>query len=72
MWVDCFESFHLTSSLFFKLKKNNFKLCLVSPELQGMNPEKTIIEWTKLITKRKIKFDAVCTKRVDLWIKNLK
>jgi hypothetical protein len=46
-----------------------FKLCLVSPELQGRNAEIEIPALVSLLSERNIKSDAVCTKRPDLWEK---
>ena len=44
-----------------------YKLCLVSPELQGQ-PEKLEV-YAKQIKDEKIEFDAVCTKEynVEKW-----
>ena len=39
VWVDCFNSFPLEESVYLKLKDMGYKLCFVSPELQG-KPEK--------------------------------
>lgn len=63
VWVDCFTSNMLSKEVYDYLH-NHFKICIVSPELQG-HP----LEW---IQDFKTSFegftiDAVCTKRVDLW-----
>ena len=35
IWVDCFERFPLNEESYLKLKEMGYKLCFVSPELQG-------------------------------------
>ncbi len=67
IWVDCFTHFPLNVNTAKKLKEANFKLCLVSPELQGRNAELEIPELQKLLKVENITPDAVCTKRPDLW-----
>lgn len=63
VWVDCFNYLPIDNQSFMQLKKY-FKICLVSPELQGH--ELSMIEKFKkqLIG---LEIDAVCTKRPDLW-----
>lgn len=63
VWVDCFNKFPLDNKTYRILKKD-FKLCLVSPELQGHSIDKINI-FKELI--KEMPFDAVCTKRFDLW-----
>ncbi|NQW57378.1 MAG: hypothetical protein HQ456_01580 [Polynucleobacter sp.] len=67
IWVDCFTHFPLSSEESKQLKQANFKLCLVSPELQGRNAESEIPALKELLSSRGITADAVCTKRPDLW-----
>ncbi|MDU5597919.1 MAG: hypothetical protein E6040_09520 [Lachnospiraceae bacterium] len=71
VWVDCFNSFPLEEDIYLKLKNMGYKLCFVSPELQGQ-PEK-IEEYAGNIKKRNINFDAICTKiyNIDGWKKQL-
>ena len=71
VWVDCFNSFPLEEDIYLKLKNMGYKLCFVSPELQGQ-PEK-IEEYAGNIKKRNINFDAICTKiyNIDGWMKQL-
>jgi len=60
VWVDCFNQFPLEKSDYDALRAMGYKLCLVSPELQGRDWE---IESYKAICKdRGILFDAICTK----------
>ena len=69
VWVDCFTQFPLSSGDAQRLKSAGFKLCLVSPELQGRVAETEIPALASLLRERKIEPDAVCTKRPDLWEK---
>jgi hypothetical protein len=67
VWVDCFTTFPLDHTLYNILKKAGFKLCLVSPELQGRNHD--IENYARIIKNEKIIFDAICTKlyNIDRW-----
>lgn len=67
VWVDCFSKFPLSGQDARRLKDADFKLCLVSPELQGRDAETEIPALAALLKKRQITPDAVCTKRPDLW-----
>ena len=70
VWVDCFTRFPLSHEDGQRLKKAGFKLCLVSPELQGRDAETEIPLLIRLLGDRGIQADAVCTKRPDLWEKS--
>tara|TARA_B110001450_G_scaffold123220_1_gene116079 strand:+ start:1973 stop:2551 length:579 start_codon:yes stop_codon:yes gene_type:complete len=63
VWVDCFTRFPLDKESYVQLKKH-FKICLVSPELQG-HPISMIEDFKKQI--KGFDIDAVCTKHPDLW-----
>lgn len=67
VWVDCFTQFPLSHDDAKRLQDAGFKLCLVSPELQGRNAETEIPMLVKLLADRNIVAEAVCTKRPDLW-----
>lgn len=67
VWVDCFSRFPLRMLDSQRLIEAGFKLCIVSPELQGRDPEREIPEMIELLTNEKIQIHAVCTKRSDLW-----
>lgn len=67
VWVDCFTKIPLTVSSVQKLGGAGFKLCVVSPELQGRSGGQEIPEYIKLIKKLNVRIDAVCTKHPDLW-----
>lgn len=63
LWIDCFNDLPLNQDNYKQLKQH-FKLCLVSPELQGYSTDR-IKEFKNQINGMEI--DAVCTKRPDLW-----
>lgn len=67
VWVDCFTRFPLDRKDYDRLKAAGFKLCLVSPELQGRSPEQQIPELRAWLHQLEMKMDAICTKRPDLW-----
>jgi hypothetical protein len=67
VWVDCFTRFALTGTDAACLIEAGFKLCLVSPELHGRDPEVEIPEMARLLRERQISVHAVCTKRPDIW-----
>ena len=63
VWVDCFTRMPFSAGSYAKLRPH-FKLCVVSPELQG-RPVAEIPEYAEQL--RPYPVDAVCTKRPDLW-----
>jgi hypothetical protein len=67
VWVDFFTRFPLSGQDARLLNQAGFKLCLVSPELQGHNANLEIPQLVSLLEERDIDPDAVCTKRLDLW-----
>jgi hypothetical protein len=62
-WVDCFHGEPLSAEI-VKLAQKDFKICLVSPELQGM-PLDRIQLFSELVPL----CDAICTKQPHLWQK---
>ncbi len=68
VWVDCFTKLPINSENFKLLKDNGFKLCLVSPELQGQDEK--IEVYKEFLEENSIYFDAICTKayNVNRWI----
>jgi hypothetical protein len=60
VWVDCFSKLPITQSSYQLLKENNFKFCLVSPELQGQNEKLEV--YKKYLKYEGVVFDAICTK----------
>jgi hypothetical protein len=67
VWVDCFTRFPLSEHDARSLKDAGFKLCLVSPELQGRDANVEIPHLVSLLKERNIAADAVCTKCPNLW-----
>ncbi len=67
VWIDCFTELTLTHEDYLRLKNAAFKLCIVSPELQGRNADVEIPKMIEILRERQILVDAVCTKRIDLW-----
>jgi hypothetical protein len=67
VWVDCFTHFPLKKEDAFRLKNAGFRLCLVSPELQGRDAETEIPSLRRLLEEHGIKADAVCTKYPEMW-----
>ncbi len=67
VWIDCFTRLSLDKKDYKRLKEANFKLCLVSPELQG-RPE-DIAAYKKQMADNDIVMDAICTKQynIELW-----
>ena len=62
-----FQKFPLDHKRFIDLKKNNFKVCLVSPELQSSN-KLHIRDLKNILKKEDIIPDAICTKYPEKWI----
>ncbi len=68
VWIDCFTHFPLTNEDARRLQVDGgFKLCFVSPELQGRTSLNGIKKYIEVIKSLGIKGDAVCTKHPDLW-----
>ena len=67
VWVDCFTRFPLSGSQCKKLQDAGLKLCLVSPELQGLAAEIHIPEWRQMLLRESLVAEAVCTKFPSLW-----
>ena len=65
VWVDCFTKMPLTEGA-YKALSQHFKICIVSPELQGKDVKEIMVYKAMLKT---FNIDAVCTKRTDLWLK---
>lgn len=66
VWVDCFTRFPLDGAQARRLQDAGFKLCLVSPELQGRSSIE-IAELRALLAREGIAAEAVCTKEPALW-----
>ncbi len=66
VWIDCFSKLPINIEIYKILKEAGFKLCLVSPELQGQ--QEKIHEYKQYIEKNNIKFDAICSKFYNQYI----
>ena len=64
IWMDCFTRMPLTPSTYRAIKNAGFKICAVSPELQGHSSE-FISSYVRDLKTYQI--DAVCTKHPDIW-----
>jgi len=64
VWIDCFTKNPLTLEIYNQLKKMNYKLCFVSPELQ-QQPEKIDI-YKKYFQENDIILDMICTKYYNI------
>ncbi len=60
IWLEIFKKVKLKKHELQHIKKNNIKICLVSPELHGKNKE--ILKLKNFIKKKKFSVNAVCTK----------
>lgn len=67
IWVDCFSEFPLNGALAERLIVSGFKLCLVSPELQGRDAFREVPNLRKFLAAEGIAPHAVCTKEPELW-----
>ena len=66
VWIDHFTKSPLNQETYRELKQCAFKICLVSPELQGHNKSE-VIELRRRISEKALIPDAVCTKFPQLW-----
>ena len=64
VWVDCFSRLPLDRDIYKKIKELGYKICIVSPELQGQ-PEK-LVEYKEQLRKENIQSDAICTKLYNI------
>lgn len=67
VWVDCFDNFILTKKLQEEIHGLGYKICIVSPELQGRQDDINI--YRDYIYSNNIEIDAICTKvyNIPLW-----
>ena len=68
VWIDCFSKLPITPENYKILKNLNYKLCLVSPELQKQVSKLEI--YKHYLNNQGIIFDAVCTKleNINRWL----
>jgi hypothetical protein len=60
VWIDCFYTYIITEFIANQLRQAGFKLCLVSPELQGRPQD--IPKYIEHLHKHNVRVDAICTK----------
>lgn len=68
IWVDCFSRLALDGAQAAALRGAGYRLCFVSPELQGRTAESETRFMRQTLASRGIEPDAVCTKRPQLWV----
>ena len=64
IWVDCFSKIPIGKKEAEELKKLGYKLCFVSPELEGRDQD--IEVYKNQIDQENISFDAICTKSYNI------
>lgn len=64
VWVDCFTKLPLDRARYMQIRDLGYKLCLVSPELQGR--PKDIETYKSKLNSYDIEFDAICTKQHNI------
>ena len=64
IWVDCFTRIPIDKAQADELRRLGYKLCLVSPELEGRDAD--IEKYKKLIEDQGMTFDAICTKSYNI------
>ncbi len=69
VWVDNFNKIILEKKFYREIKKNNVKICLVSPEVVNIKRMKEIKKVISFLKKNNLHIDAVCTKKPFLWSK---
>jgi hypothetical protein len=62
VWVDCFTRFPLDRAALTRLRDAGFRVCLVSPELQGRADEGEILAIRAAFAQWETEPDAVCAK----------
>lgn len=66
LWVDSFENSPISPSAANEVKELGLKVCVVSPELHGNDPQ-LITNTQETIFRTGFPVDAVCTKFPNLW-----
>lgn len=64
LWVDCFTKIPINKSEYDELKSLGYKLCFVSPELEGR--DEAIEEYKRALADRGMVMDAICTKSYNI------
>lgn len=66
VWVDCFTKSPLNYDIYKRLKAADFQICIASLELQNHDVNE-IEAHAKALWNQGVYFDAVCTKKPQLW-----
>ena len=67
VWVDSFKHLSFSATELSELQERGFKLCLVSPELQGREPLAEVMQWRSEFGSAGLLPNAVCTKHPEIW-----
>ena len=72
IWVDCFTKIPIGNKEYKELKAMGYKLCFVSPELEGRDED--IEAYAAYLKEEGIEMDAICTKHynIERWKKGLR
>jgi hypothetical protein len=70
IWVDCFSKIPIGRAEYDELKSLGYKLCFVSPELEGRDAD--IETYRKQLDDEEMVMDAICTKsyNVTRWMES--
>lgn len=64
IWLDCFSKIPINKEEADELRALGYKLCFVSPELEGRDQD--IENYKRQLENMKINFDAICTKAYNI------
>lgn len=67
VWLDSFTGEYPNTKILTDLYSSGYKFMIVSPELQGRQPELEIFQIKELFLNSQIEIDGVCTKYPELW-----
>lgn len=71
IWLDCFSKIPIGKKEYIELKSYGYRICFVSPELEGRNRD--IETYAQILKDQKMSMDAICTKpyNIERWEKIL-
>ena len=64
VWIDCFTKIPIGKKEYKELKDLGYKLCFVSPELEGR--ENDLADYADFLMQNDLQVDAVCTKEYNI------
>ncbi len=64
IWLDCFSRIPIDRKEYDELKRLGYKLCFVSPELEGRDEDIEI--YKNVLECQGLKMDAICTKKYNV------